>query len=144
MTNFLDKRQFYRHPVSVPIEFQASQHRPQRTTSVDLSEGGICFLAERSLAKGVSISLKIPVGNHIYSMDGQVAYSNRVPSLNRFKTGVSFNDPDTAFRARLVEEMLQVKIYQKKLSEESGYQVTEEEAARRWVEKYAKHFPHLF
>jgi hypothetical protein len=139
-----NKRRFYRHPVSVPIEYQEKQIRPGRSSSVDLSEGGICFLAERFIAKGSPINLKIPVGDQMFTIEGQVAYSNRLPTLNRFKTGVAFTNPTHAFRAKLVEEMVQMKLFREKLSREQGREVTEDEAARTWVEKYAKQFGELF
>ena len=139
-----DKRRFYRHPVSVPIEYQEKQVRSGRSASVDISEGGLCFLAERFLAKGSAIHLKIPVGDQMFAIEGQVAYSNRVPTLNRFKTGVAFTNPSSAFRAKLAEQMLQIKLYREKIARELGRHMTEEEAARNWIEKYAKQFGELF
>lgn len=138
-----DKRRFYRHPLSVPIQYEEKQTRSGSAT-VDISEGGICFLAERFIAKGSMIHLKIPVGDRVFSIEGQVAYSNRLPTLNRFKTGVAFSNPSSAFRAKLAEEMLQIRQYQEKISRELGQAITEEEAARRWIEKYAKKFGELF
>ncbi len=138
-----DKRRFYRHPLSVPIEYQEKQTRAGSAT-VDISEGGISFLSERFLAKGCAISLKIPVGDQVFNIEGHVAYSNRVPTFNRFKTGVAFSNATSAFRAKLAEEMVLIKQFQEKLSLESGTKVTEDEAARQWIEKYAKKFGELF
>lgn len=139
-----DKRKFYRHPLSVPIEYQERQTRKNRSSTVDISEGGLCFMADKCIAKGCTLHLRIPVGDQIFTVEGHVAYSNRVPSLNGFRTGVIFMDSTSAFRAKLAEEMLQVKLYQKKISIELGYEIPEEEAARRWIEKYAKKFGELF
>ena len=139
-----EKRRFYRHPLSVPIEYQEKQVYPSHSAAVDISDGGICFLAERFIAKGSAIQLKIPVGNQMFQIEGQVAYSNRLPTLNRFKTGVSFTNASNAFHAKLAEEMIQIKQYQEKISRELGREITEEEAARRWIAKYAKKFGELF
>ncbi len=139
-----DKRRFYRHPINVPIEYQELQTRKNHTSTIDISEGGLCFLSEKFLPKGLSLHLRIPVGDQVFTIEGLVAYSNRVPSMSRFRTGVIFRDSNSAFRAKLAEEMLQVKMYQKKISDELGYEVPEEEAARRWIEKYAKQFGELF
>jgi hypothetical protein len=139
-----EKRRFYRHPLSVPIEYHESQVRPGRTAAVDISEGGLCFLAERFIAKGVGVNLKIPVGDQVFNIEGQVAYSNRLPAVNRFKTGVAFMNASSAFRAKLAEEMLQIQIYREKAAKEMGREVTEEEAAHLWIEKYAKKFGELF
>ena len=139
-----NKRRFYRHPLSVPIEYQELKTRKNCSSTVDISEGGLCFFSERFIAKGNALYLRIPVGDQVFSVEGHVAYSNRVPSLSRFRTGVIFSDSASAFRIKLVEEMLQVKLYQKKISNELGREVSEEEAARRWIEKYAKQFGELF
>lgn len=139
-----EKRKFYRHPVSVPIEYHEKQVRAGHSATVDISEGGISFLAERFIAKGSAINLKIPVGDQMFAIEGQVAYSNRVPTLNRFKTGVAFTNPSHAFRAKLVEEMVQINLFREKLSREENRAITEEEASQRWVEKYAKRFGELF
>lgn len=140
----VNQRRFYRHPLSIPIGFQEKQARSSHGPSVDISEGGICFLAERFLAKGAEINLKIPVGDRVFTIQGQVAYSNRLPNLNRFKTGVLFLNANDAFRAKLAEEMLQIKIFREKISKEQGREFTEEEAARQWIDKYAKKFGELF
>lgn len=138
-----EKRRFYRHPLSFPIQF-AEAESPSRSTAIDISEGGICFLAERAIAKGLTVKLKIPVGDQIFTVDGHVAYSAKVANSNRYRTGVAFAGPSHAFRAKLAEEMLQVKIYQKKISQQMGVEISEEEAAMRWIEKYAKAFGELF
>ncbi len=138
-----DKRRFYRHPLSVPIEYQEQAHK-NRSSTVDISEGGLCFISEKSFTKGSALHLRIPVGDQVFKVEGHVAYSERVISQNRYRVGVIFRDSSNAFQAKLAEEMLQVKLYQKKISSELGYEIPEEEAARRWIEKYAKQFGELF
>lgn len=138
-----EKRRFYRHPLNFPIQFSEAES-PSCSTAIDISEGGICFLSERAIAKGLPVKVKIPVGDQIFTIEGQVAYSTKVASSNRYRTGVAFAGSMDAFRAKLAEEMLQVKIYQKKISQQMGVEITEEEAAKRWIEKYAKTFAELF
>ena len=139
-----EKRRFYRHPVSVPIQYHESQSRRfEGSSSVDLSEGGICFLAERFLAKGAGVNLKIPVGDTVFEVQGQIAYCSRVATLNMYRTGVQFSDATSAFRAKLAEQMLKIKEYKKHLEDE-GKNMSEEEAARQWIAKHAKHFSSLF
>lgn len=143
-----EKRKFYRHPISVPIRYLAVQQaqisRPLQSTTVDLSEGGICFLANDFLAKGAHLNLSIPVGDQVFTIRGQVAYSNLVPQIDRYRTGVAFTDPDSTFKAKLAEQMLQIKQYREKISQETAAEISEEEATRQWIEKYARHFSALF
>lgn len=128
--------------MSVPIEYQERTHK-NRSSTVDISEGGLCFISEKEFSKGSALHLRIPVGDQIFKVEGHVAYSEQVSGQPRYRTGVIF-DSNNAFQAKLAEEMLQVKIYQKKISNELGYEIPEEEAARRWIEKYAKQFGELF
>ncbi|MCM8775842.1 MAG: PilZ domain-containing protein [Candidatus Omnitrophica bacterium] len=141
----MEKRQFFRHPLSVPIQYHETQSTAfEKTPSVDLSEGGICFLSERYLAKGTRIGLRIPVGGQIFRINGQVAYCHRMSKVERFRTGVAFRDATSVFRAKLAEEIVQIREYQKMLSRKLGHEVSQEEAARQWVGKYAKRFSELF
>jgi len=140
-----DKRKFYRHPWRVPIQYYERQERiPDISPSVDVSEGGIAFYAPRFIAKGTHVHLKIPVGDQMFEINGIVAYSNRLPRLDRYRTGVAFLDPTSAFRAKLAEQMLEIQKYRDKVSEKLGHSISEEEAALQWIEKYAQHFSQLF
>lgn len=139
-----DKRRFFRHPLSVPIEYQELQTHKNRSSTVDISEGGLSFISEKAFTKGSALYLRIPVGDQVFKIEGIVAYSYSVSIQSRYRVGVIFRDSSNAFQAKLAEEMLQMKLYQKKISSELGYEIPEEEAARRWIEKYAKQFGELF
>src|SRR3989338_2839294 len=116
-----EKRRFYRHPIGVPIQYREVRSKtPCRSKSVDLSEGGICFLADHFLAKGAPLNLNIPVEKEVFSMSGQVAYCNRLSNTGLYRTGVAFQDSTSAFRAKLAEELLRIKDYRKQLSTELG------------------------
>lgn len=139
-----NKRKFYRHPINVPIRVHELTSKSfQRSESVDISEGGICFMADRFLAKGASVGLSIAVQNTVFKINGQVAYCNRVATVNRYRTGIAFQDQNDAFRAKLAEQMLEIKKYQA-TSAKLGKDLSEEDAAREWIAKYAKHFSNLF
>ncbi len=140
-----DKRRFYRHPLSTPIQYQEVESRTlARTSAVDVSQGGICFLSERFLATGAELHMSIPVSGQLFKMRGRVAYCNRVPSVNRYRTGVAFSDAISAFKAKLAEQMNRIKEYRDELAKERGIDMSEEEAARAWIEKYAKQFSCYF
>lgn len=141
----IEKRRFFRHPVSVPIQYQAiSAKSSDKSASVDVSEGGMCFFSSQYLPVGTKLSLSIPVGHQLFKVKGQVAYCASSGGEYRFRTGVAFLDPASAFRAKLAEEILQISEYQKKISREEGREIGEEEAAREWIRRYAKDFSHLF
>ena len=51
-----------------------------------------------------------------------------------------FQDAASAFQAKLAEEVLEILAYQKKISSRLGYRISEEEAAKRWIKRYAAYF----
>lgn len=100
-------------------------------------------MASHLLPKGASLYLSIPVEDEIFNIHGKVAYCTKSPR-GLYRTGVVFKDKSDAFRAKLAEEMLKIKDYQKKRSQQLGREVSEEEAALEWIKKYAKSFGELF
>ena len=141
----VEKRRFFRHPVSVPIQYRTvTEKSSDKSSSVDVSEGGMCFVAERFLPVGTRLSLRIPVGDQVFKVNGQVAYCSSSRDAGQFRTGVAFLDAENAFRAKLAEEILQINEHQRRISRELGRVVTEEDAARDWIQKHAKNFSHLF
>ncbi len=102
--------------------------------------GGLSFVWPSRLSKGASLTLSIPVKEKVFDLKVRVAYSKGYKKSNQYHTGVSFlNSPD-AFKAKLAEEVLHIIEYQKSVSRELGYELTEEQAAQRWVNKYAEKF----
>ena len=57
--------------------------------------------------------------------------------------GVSFVDPDDAFRTRMVEQICHIEHYKKEILEKEGRELTGEEAALEWIKRYAGRFPSI-
>ncbi len=136
-----EKRQFFRHPVNVPIQLRMEKSIDSYLSeSKDISLGGLSFVWPSRLSKGTLLMLSIPVKEKVFDLKVRVAYCKNYKKSNQYRAGVSFlNSPD-AFKAKLAEEVLQIIEYQKSISRELGYELSEEEAARRWVSKYAEKF----
>ena len=139
-----EKRHFFRHPIHVPIKLRvaaASQSYPSQST--DISLGGLNFSWSRKLSKGTMIDIAIPVREKTFDIRARVVYSKEDRRSARFSTGVSFVDFPSAFKAKLAEEVLQILEYRKSISREAGREISEEEAARKWVGEYAERFGRL-
>ena len=136
-----DKRKFFRHPFGVPIRLTIPDNGPGRTLqSQDISQGGLSFLWGEPLSRGRQIQLTIPVKEKRFEVNARVAYSRKDAESGYFRTGVAFIDTDSAFRAKLAEETLEILEYQKDISRTLGHEVSVEDAARQWIEKYAGRF----
>lgn len=141
---FQEKRSFYRHPINAPIRLKSQRLKePIRSEARDLSLGGLSFFWGRRMSKGELIEISIAVKDKQFEIRGRVAYSKEDRKSGKFRTGVVFVDSPGAFRAKLAEEALEILEYRKVLSRELGRDVSEEEAAREWIKKFAGQFPCL-
>jgi hypothetical protein len=141
----VEKRRFRRHPLHVPLAVRAVRDAGScPSQSSDLSEGGLSFLWPVALPKDVPLQITIPVKEKQYEVKGYVVYSVQDEGSGFFRTGIRFVDASSAFTAKLAEESIEILDYRKKISAELGREITEEEAARRWVRKYAESFAKLF
>ena len=115
------------------------QKLPTRLSNISL--GGLCFFWPTPLSKGSLIKIHIPVKEKRFDIKGAVTYSREIDK-HQYETGVAFLDTPNAFRAKLAEELLQIVKFRKTESERLGYELSEEEAAERWVDEYAARFSH--
>ena len=89
------------------------------------------------------MDITIPVKEKTFDIRAKVVYSKEDRRSARYHTGVSFVDFPSAFKAKLAEEVLQILEYRKSMSRELGHEVSEEEAAKKWVGEYAGRFGHI-
>lgn len=137
-----NRRRFYRHPIEIPV--QVTELKTVSSRTVDVSEGGISFVCDHYLEKGTSVEVAVPAHDHLFRMHAHVAYSRKDTLTGLFRTGVSFDDLDSLYRAKLAEEILCIEKYREELSQKNGRDITEEEAAREWIKKNAKKFGEIF
>ena len=139
------RRKHQRYLIQTPLKYQDLRSLKSGSSSCcDISSGGISFLAHESLAKGASIQVTIPVNDQVFKRTGHVAYSNHMANVNRYRTGLEFEDEVAGFNTKLEEQQFKIKYYQDQLSQELKREISEEEAARRWVDKYMRQFSTLF
>ena len=139
-----ERRQFFRHPIQVPIRLRVAQRNGSVVSSSrDISLGGLNFIWPKKLMRGTLLDITIPVKEKFFELRAKVVYCREDRRTARFSTGVSFVDFPSAFKARLAEEVLQILEFRKTLSRDTGHEVSEEEAATRWVRENAAGFPTL-
>ncbi|OQA58172.1 MAG: PilZ domain protein [Candidatus Omnitrophica bacterium ADurb.Bin277] len=140
-----NKRQFYRHPIKVPIRLTRIEETvPLSSKSEDLSEGGLSFYWPDFIPAGTHLQLAIPVEKQLFEMNARVAYSIKDESMGLFRTGVCFKDSTSAFRAKLAEEIIEIRDYREKMELLRGQKISEEDAAIQWIGRHAEAFAKLF
>lgn len=136
-----ENRKFLRHPIRVPIQLTLAESSPALTARAeDLSQGGLAFFWPESIPEGTSLQLSIPVEDQLFKMNAHVTHSQKDAGSGLFKTGVCFKDSVSAFRAKLAEEIIQIRHYCEKISLLRGRPFSEEDAAKRWIDRNAEDF----
>jgi hypothetical protein len=140
-----ERRKFERHPIKVPVKLKLSQKgRPFACQTLDLSEGGFLFLAPREINTGTSLEVRIPVENRLFKLTGAVAYCLKDLGSDRFRIGVAFKETSNAFRAKLAEEILRIQHFRDETSRLLGKEISEDEAAQKWIAKYGARFSEIY
>lgn len=137
-------RAYIRHPSEFPIELSSAEQRVPaahpKDRLLDVSAGGLCCLSQSAYPPGSRIAVRIPVGEPPFSAEGIVAWCRPDHDHERYRVGIAFDDASLAFSARMVEQVCHIERYHRHLVEQ-GRDVTEEEAALEWIDKYGKVFP---
>ena len=132
-------RNFIRHPADIPLTFSLKETKSETGYAKDLGCGGLCFTTDRALSEGAPIHIEIPLAYLPFCAKGCVAWCR--PEGELYNIGVGFSDHGTLFNLRMVEQVCHIEHYRKKALEKDGRHLSEEEAAREWIEKFADKFP---
>jgi len=137
-----DRRNFFRHPIQVPIRFRVPPHRGPGffSKTEDISAGGISFYLSREFPEGTLLDVTIPLQAVKFNMIGSVAYCRQEPQSGLFKIGILFHESDMTFRAKLAAEILKIEEFRKEISKRLGREVSREDAAHEWIQRYAEEF----
>ena len=139
-----EKRKFFRHPIKVPIQLTRVEHdNPVNARAEDLSQGGLAFFWPELIPEGTHLQLSIPIEKQLFKMQAHVTHSQKDVATGLFKIGVCFTDSVSSFRAKLAEEIIQIRQYREKMSLLRGHPFSEEEAAKVWIDRNAGDFAKL-
>ena len=136
-----EHRKFLRHPIKVPIQLTLIEKSPaSNARAEDLSQGGLAFFWPEPIPEGTHLELAIPVEKQLFKINAHVTHSKKDEATGLFKTGVCFKDAVSSFRAKLAEEIIQIRHYCEKISLLRGHPFSEEDAAKLWIDRNAENF----
>lgn len=140
-TSHDNPRRFIRHTADVPIEVRTVPGRAGvMQQGMNVSEGGLAFLADTCPAVDDTLEVCIPEVDPPFEALARVAWC-RSENDGRFLVGVQFLDSGDAFKARMVEQVCTIEKYRKDVLEDEGREITSQQAADEWIQKYAGNFP---
>lgn len=141
-----ERRRFIRHPICYPLEFEhASKKIQEKTSTLNVSEGGLLFVSRHPLKRGELIILKMPMQNKLFKVKAKVMHVKKdkeAPHL--FNIGVSFCRYSDAFKVKLIEQLYLIDEYRILRSLQLGHEVTMQQASEEWIKRYSKRFARLY
>lgn len=133
-------RRFMRHPSGMPIQFEIDGDVPPlRERLRNVSEGGLCFCSSVPLQEDCAIHLAIPLRDRVFKTNAVVTWCKRVDC--GYEVGVRFVDARALFGVRMVEQLCHIEQYREEVSRREGRDVSSEEAASEWIDRFAASFP---
>ncbi|PVY76384.1 PilZ domain-containing protein [Tamilnaduibacter salinus] len=132
------ERSYIRHPTDIPLEVQPGSPSGRSGDVRNLSPGGLAFTSEAPYELGSELCLCIRCCPNPLQIRGQVVWCER--RGNRYELGVAFYSPADAYQVRMVEQVCQIEQYRYDAWQREGRQLTQEEAAREWIDRYASSY----
>ncbi len=132
-------RRFIRHPSDIPIAYSLGKSSDFTDRLRDVSRGGLCFVSDSPVPSGTTIKIEIGLEDSPFQAEGTVAWCRR--ENGGYAVGVAFSDSSTQYSVRMIEQICHIEQYRHQMRESEGRELSSEEAAREWVEKYAADFP---
>ncbi len=134
------KRRFIRHPFDIPIEVEAGIQARVSPTLRDVCDGGISFQTRQPARPGQRLRIRIPLLQPTFEAEGEVIWCEAA-TAGGYEVGVSFLNPEDAYRARMMEQICHIEQYRREVEVGEGRQLNDREAAMEWIERYAPNFP---
>lgn len=134
------RRHYERHSAEIPINISIPGASPKTFTCAthDISKGGLAFISDVSFAINQTINILIQITRPFYEETARVIWSK--PKNDNYEIGVQFFNDNALYRLRMLEQVKLIEQYRHDMKEEQGIELTAEEAALEWINKYAKKF----
>lgn len=158
-----ERRRFIRHQLCFPLNYEVIDEgasakasksaskktagkRPkvERSTSINISMGGILFAAKHPVNPGTVIMIKMPFQDKIFNVKANVAHCDKNLETKLYNIGATFQSPGSAYKVKLVEQLCLISEFRDLKSIELGKEISLEEASREWIKRYSDRFSRLY
>lgn len=134
---------YIQHPCSIPAQISLCEAPYTESHQKDASiHTGISLVTDTFFATGTELEVEISIHQPGFKATGKVAWCLPIED-GLFRTGICFNDADTAYKVRMVEQLCYIEQYRRTVEREEGRKLNQEDAAREWITYFAKDFPAL-
>lgn len=127
---------FIRHPDEFPIELDIKESNSLSTTPPSLEL--VCH-SDKAFHSGEGITLKIPSIAAQLEVNGTIQSCNN--ASNGYELGIAFGDNCALMRIRMLEQLCYIQRYRNHVLTVEGRDISDQDAALEWINKYAHLFP---
>ncbi|MFA6078272.1 MAG: PilZ domain-containing protein [Candidatus Omnitrophota bacterium] len=145
-----EKRHFIRHPLHIPLSYKIDRNSKEgnghnsRTTTLDVSIGGLLFSARRPAKIGSTIKITMPFQDKEFHITAKVVHCRRNPETKMYNIGAHFYRVRDAFKVKLREQVYLINEFRHLWSRQLGKEVSLEEASLEWIKRYSERFRRLY
>ena len=131
------------HPACLPPRVREIP-RPfaPRLAAAERTFGALRFELARPPRSGALVEVSITVCGDVQRFRGTVHWVR--PLGRRYEVALRLTDREHAYRARMIEQACQIEAYRQRESTRTGRALGLEQAAARWIERYARQFAELW
>ena len=146
----VEQRRFIRHPVSLPLKYKVTgeeyldKNKSRNSLTKNISRGGLLFTAKRPVKAESLIAIRMPFQEKIFDVRAKVVHCTRDFKGKLYNIGVCFQNPDEAFKVRLIEQMYLICEYRDLRSVQLGKNISLQDASLEWIKKYSEKFQKLY
>lgn len=135
-------RHYTRYKANLPISVTFIRSRGSLAERLkDVSVSGLCVTLSKDPGIGSQLLISIPYLTPPFQTEVEVVWSIAEPG--HYNVGLRLLNQDDLFSVRMVEQVCHIEHYRRQLLEKEGRQLTAEQAAREWIDKYSAAFPEL-
>jgi c-di-GMP-binding flagellar brake protein YcgR len=145
-----ERRRFIRHPLCFPLTYKVVEHtsvksaEEKKSTSINISMGGILFASKKPVKSGAVILLNMPFQNKVFNVRAKVVHCDKSPETNLYNIGASFHRLSAAYKVKLIEQLYLISEFRDLRSIQLGREITLEKASREWIKRYSERFRRLY
>lgn len=144
-----EQRHFIRHPLCFPLSYKVIdkvlvQHPETKSTTINVSIGGLLFAAKHPADIDSRILIRMPFQDKVFNVKAKVVHCNVNPETKLYNIGVCFYRMSDAFKTKLIEQLYLISEFRDMRSIQLGREISLEDASREWIKRYSKRFKRLY
>lgn len=145
-----ERRRFIRHPLCFPLTYDVIGTAPakitagKKSTSINISMGGILFASRKPVRPGSAIMLRMPFQDKVFNIRAKVVRCDKSLETKLYNIGASFHRMSAAYKVKLIEQLYLISEFRDLRSVQLGREITLERASKEWIKRYSERFKKLY